>query len=249
MRNKFLVGAIVLSLLGTVSAWAGTIEGKVQVKGEWKVTKKEKLDLWIKAKESLVVNAANRGLKNAVVYIKEAKGKFNPPERPMVLDQKEKTFVPRVIPILKGTKVKITTSDDFRHTVASKDEFKCIEKRFFGKKLEPAGGKTIEGVKKEHAIYFQTWVKGESEVLSFEKSPCIISLFCDEHIRMQAYILVLDNPYFAVTDGDGKYKIDGIPPGEYELVVWHEALGEKRGKAKVTDGKVEVNLELEGKTI
>jgi hypothetical protein len=42
------------------------------------------------------------------------------------------------------------------------------------------------------------------------------------------FVHVLDLPYFAVTDADGRFRIEGLPPGDYELTAWHEVYGETR---------------------
>jgi hypothetical protein len=49
-----------------------------------------------------------------------------------------------------------------------------------------------------------------------------IPVKCDVHPWMNAYIHVLDHPYFAVTQQDGTFEIKGLPPGDYEVSVWHE---------------------------
>lgn len=54
----------------------------------------------------------------------------------------------------------------------------------------------------------------------------VVTLKCDVHRWMLAYIVVGRHPYTAVTDKDGEYRIDGIPPGSYKIRAWHEALGQ-----------------------
>jgi hypothetical protein len=55
---------------------------------------------------------------------------------------------------------------------------------------------------------------------------------------MHAYIFVMDHPFYAVSAADGSFKIEGLPPGEYTLEVWHEKLGKQRQKATVADQDV-----------
>ena len=56
---------------------------------------------------------------------------------------------------------------------------------------------------------------------------------CDVHPWMGAYVGVMTNPFFAVTDEKGNYSIKGLPAGEYELEAWHEKFGKQTMKVKV----------------
>ena len=57
------------------------------------------------------------------------------------------------------------------------------------------------------------------------KEPGIIQVRCDMHGWMNAYIGVLDHPYFAVSGSDGSFSLDGLPPGDYVIEAWHELYG------------------------
>ena len=57
-------------------------------------------------------------------------------------------------------------------------------------------------------------------------------VFCDIHSHMNAYIIVFNHPYHALTDDDSRYRIDNIPPGTYTVTAWHE--GEARDMHSVT---------------
>jgi len=58
---------------------------------------------------------------------------------------------------------------------------------------------------------------------------------CDVHPWMAAYVGVLNHPFYATTGADGSFSIKDLPAGEYEIVAWHEKLGEQTAKVKVTD--------------
>lgn len=51
--------------------------------------------------------------------------------------------------------------------------------------------------------------------------PGLVEVNCDVHMWMSAYIHVVEHPYYAVTDQDGKFRLEDVPPGDYELVTWH----------------------------
>jgi hypothetical protein len=74
-------------------------------------------------------------------------------------------------------------------------------------------------------------LKEESFNLSFNKVEKI-KINCEVHLWESAWLIIHDNRYFAITEDDGTYKIDGIPPGKYRIKVWHERL-------KITDPEVQ----------
>lgn len=137
---------------------------------------------------------------NAVIYIDRIEGKkFEAPKESAHMDQKNLTFIPHVLPILAGTTVEYLNSDDVMHNVFSPDQ--CVEKFNLG-----------------------TWPKGKSRSYTFEKPGCISVMLCNVHPEMEAYVLVVETPYFAVSAKDGSYVIKNVPAGKYELKIWHEKL-------------------------
>ena len=54
------------------------------------------------------------------------------------------------------------------------------------------------------------------------KKPGVVEVVCDAHTHMRAWIVVRENPYFAVTDDSGQFRIEEIPPGSYRVTAWHE---------------------------
>lgn len=138
---------------------------------------------------------------NAVVYVQQAAGTF--PGKTAQMDQKEMQFIPHVLPVVAGTTVKFLNSDPTPHNVFSPDNEKYNL------------GTWPQGQTKEHAF------------ASCPKPPCVYTQLCRVHPEMQGYIVVLQNPFFAVTDKSGKYEIKDVPPGSYTLGVWYE-----KGKAQ-----------------
>jgi plastocyanin len=134
---------------------------------------------------------------DAVVYIQQAPGSFTP-AKPAQMDQRQMQFVPHVLPIVAGTTVKFLNGDPTPHNVFSPDN----EKYNLG-----------------------TWPQGQSKDYTFNKcakTPCVYTQLCRVHPEMEGYVVVLQNPFFAVTNKEGHYQIDNVPPGSYTLAVWHE---------------------------
>jgi plastocyanin len=134
---------------------------------------------------------------DAVVFVQQATGAFAAPAKPADIDQHGMKFTPHVLPVLVGTTVRFLNSDPTPHNVFSPDH----EKYNLG-----------------------TWPQGQTKDHPFAtcaKAPCVYVQLCRVHPEMEAYVVVLQNPFFAVTGADGHYKIDNVPPGSYSLSVWH----------------------------
>lgn len=138
----------------------------------------------------------------AVVYVETVAGTFHGERAKM--DQRNKVFIPYVLPVVKGTTVEFVNSDEMQHNVfgVGADEFNL--------------GNWTKGIVREHT--FNTL--GE------------VSILCNVHPEMEAYVLVLQNPYFTQPDSTGKFRIAGVPPGEYVVKAWY------RGKIKKQTVKV-----------
>lgn len=73
----------------------------------------------------------------------------------------------------------------------------------------------------------------------------IIKLRCDAgHTWMSAYVVVTDAPYYALTDTDGNFSMEGVPPGDYEIEIWHEWFGTRRQTVKVGEGEKPLVIEV-----
>lgn len=138
-------------------------------------------------------------LPHAVIYIDSVKGDFKPQKENPVIDQKNMVFHPHVLPVLAGTTVDFLNSDDVAHNVFTPD--KSAEKFNLG-----------------------TWPKGEIRSFTFEKrcdKVCDAVMLCNVHPEMEAFVLVMQNPYFSTTDEEGNFTIENVPAGEYTVSVWH----------------------------
>lgn len=143
------------------------------------------------------VKARGRDNADAVIYIEAIPGKtFTPPAKKPIIDQKHLTFVPHVLPILVGTTVEFLNSDPVLHNVFTPSA---------------AGDKFNLG----------SWPAGQSKDYTFKK-PGVVDLLCNVHPEMSGFVIVVQTPYFAVSDAAGHYTIKDVPPGTYKLTAWHE---------------------------
>ena len=150
-----------------------------------------------------------------VVYVVSAPGTFAAPKTDPVMNQKGMRFVPDVLPIVVGTTVEFLNGDAVVHNVFSPDG---------------------EGYN------LGTWSKNANRSYTF-KHAGVYTQLCSIHPEMEAYIIVLQNPYYAITNAAGHFKIDDLPPGHYELKVWGEHL-----KAKDTKRTFPVDVAAGGST-
>ena len=163
-----------------------------------------------------VVAKGLRSNADVVVSLQAPGLKVTPPATPLTVDQKGMLFVPHVLPVVVGTSVRFLNSDAVAHNVFSPE------------------GKYNLG----------TWPQGETRDYKFNK-PGAYTQLCRVHPEMESYVVVLDTPYFAVTDKTGKFEIAGVPPGTYTLVAWSEKLKSAKQQVIVESGKpVAVDLTL-----
>ena len=151
--------------------------------------------------ESLVVGEGG-SLQNVFVYVKDGLGtmRFPVPSAPAVLDQKGCRYIPHVFGIQVGQPLEIVNDDPTLHNVhavpKTNGEFNT--------------GQPLQGMKQTH---------------TFSTKEVMVPFKCDVHGWMNAYVGVLDHPFFAITGADGAFALKGLPPGTYTIEAWHEKLG------------------------
>lgn len=161
------------------------------------------------------VQVGPAGVGSSVVYLEGVKGSFPPSTQRATLDQKDKAFIPHVVAVMKGGTVEFRNSDDYLHNTFSQSKAKTFDLH------QP--------------------VKGSRSLLKTDQAG-VIEVRCHIHGNMQAWIVVVDNPYFAITDEKGLFKINGVPPGTYHIKVWNE-------KSGILDQEVHVSEKASAKVI
>ncbi len=116
------------------------------------------------------------------------------PEKNPVITQINKRFIPNVLPVLVGTTVEFPNEDTVYHNVFSLSKVKPFDL----------------------GIYPQ----GSQKTVTFDK-PGLVKIYCNIHPQMLAYILVLANPYFTITDADGHFEIHNVPEGKTVIRTWY----------------------------
>ena len=151
--------------------------------------------------------------RRSVVYLDPApRPAFDAREEPTArMDQRNKTFVPHVLAIVAGTTVDFPNSDYTYHNVFSLSKAKSFD--------------------------LGRYAVGRSKAVRFER-PGIVRVFCDIHSHMSAFILVFSHPFFAMTDGDGRYRIGDVPPGNYTVIAWNEGVSSNPSPVAVPRGGV-----------
>jgi hypothetical protein len=79
------------------------------------------------------------------------------------------------------------------------------------------------------------YARGGSKAVRFDR-PGVVRVFCDIHSHMSAFILVFAHRYFALTDAEGRYRIDHVPAGQYTVVAWNDGQPRQSRSVRVAEG-------------
>ena len=109
--------------------------------------------------------------------------------------QKNLTFVPSLLPVEVGTRVEFPNLDDTYHSIFSYSPAKRFDLGRYRPEERPIPSQVFD-------------------------VPGLVTLRCDIHEHMRGLILVLDTPYFVVTQPDGRFRLSGVPSGRYMLKAW-----------------------------
>ncbi|GIS39856.1 hypothetical protein Ct9H90mP12_0500 [bacterium] len=220
MKYSKIILLLITFTMMSVSIDAGTLKGHVKYDG--KPPKKKRLrmdaDPVCGSSHSGPVYSENfkmakdGSMAEALVYLKDVSYDGGVPSEPAVLDQKGCIYMPHVFGMVAGQELLIKNSDATLHNIHS-----------------------MPKVNKEFNFAMPKVVKEKKSTFSLsEPDPFYIK--CDVHPWMKSWVLVSDHPFFAVTDENGNFSIEGIPAGTYEVVCWQEKFGKRTITKKVTIG-------------
>lgn len=155
---------------------------------------------------------------DVVIYLEgAAKGKLKP--APATVTMKGKQFTPRVTVVPVGSEVSFPNDDPIFHNVFS--------------------------VSGDNRFDLDLYKRPKSGSWTF-KNPGVARVYCNIHPQMSAVVVVVDSPYYARTDKDGAFSLDGVPAGRYTLKAWHERGGEGSVDVSVpAQGTAEAKLSLD----
>mgnify|MGYP001571076604 FL=1 len=148
----------------------------------------------------LVVNPKSKGVQWTVVYLEQASG--GPMQEKYELEmgdpKKKCDFVQHVLAFGKNKNLSMKNTDPVLHNPHTFND--------------------------KHATQFNVALSEKGQVTEKKiRAGGVIRLQCDSHVHMNGWILSFEHGYFAVTDENGNFKLDNVPPGKYKLVAWHEA--------------------------
>jgi hypothetical protein len=177
--------------------------------------------------ESLVVNLTNKGLANVIVFLDRRPANIKPelakpPTEPVLFDQKGCVFKPHVLVVQVGQPLLVVSDDAISHNTHTRPK----RNNEFNQVISPGdrSGKPCDYKKVE---------------------PGPLPVVCDLHNWMKAYHFPIDHPYWAVTDKDGKFKIEGLPAGKHTFKVWHER---GPGDRQLLDDKLQITIDVDKET-
>jgi len=200
------------TLILAAPALAGAIEGTVRFEGAVPKLRTVKMDAdpgcakkhsTPMQSEMLVLGDGNT-MGNIFIRVKSGlpQKDYPAPTTPAVIDQDGCHYIPHVLGVMKGQEITIKNSDGLLHNV--------------------------HALPKVNKTFNMAMPASRTEaVVTFSEEESMFKIKCDVHPWMVAYVQVMPHPFFAVTGKDGKFKIDGLSAGTYEVEVWHEKLKTK----------------------
>ncbi len=145
-------------------------------------------------------------------------GPYPMPAGPATLDQDGCLYAPRVVGVMVGQTLEIQNSDPLLHNIKAVP----TENRGFNISQPRAGMTTSR---------------------TFNTPEIMVPMECNVHGWMNAFVGVVEHPYFATSGDDGSFTISGLPAGTYQLEAWHETLGTQTGEATIgADGSATVEF-------
>ncbi len=152
---------------------------------------------------------------NAVISVEGLDTGGSPDSAAYVVDHRDLDFVPHVVAARPGATLILKNSDGMPCRLYS---------------VSPSGA------------FVMRRQEGKPMTIPLNR-PGVIQLRCADHERIHAYVVIKENPYFAITDSKGEYKISGVPAGRHTLQLWYEGRVIKTKTVKVGDGELTVDFQ------
>lgn len=215
--SLFFIALLILPAQFALAQPRGSVSGKVELALSADTPKRNIRRQYGHADHLPKKEAAENNFDDVVVYLEEISPRrnYSSSGKAPLLTQKNAAFIPKVLPILKGTTISIRNEDNIYHNV-----FSLSDTRSFNIGRRP---------------------QGESVPVSFDKAG-EVRVFCDIHSNMSAYILVLETPYFVKPNSQGAYSIKDVPAGSYRVKAWHPRAKGDAGTVDVNGGDNTVNV-------
>ena len=160
--------------------------------------------------QETVVATADGSLANVFVSVQGSFPQTAVPSTPVVIDQRGCMYTPRVVGARVGQILQVRNSDELVHNVHS----------FSSRNPFNLGQPTA----------------GMVQPIPMKAEDIMLSIKCDVHRWMSAYVGVVSHPYFAVTDAAGNFEISNLPAGTRQVQIWHEQYGLQTKTAQVKAG-------------
>ena len=198
-----------------------TVTGRVLLEGTPPAAAKVKMDAdpVCQQQHAAAVHAqeivtANGGLQYVFIYVKSGlEGRtFPTPTQPVIVDQQGCLYEPHVLGVQVNQPLQLVNSDATLHNVNAKPT-------------------------RSTPFNVAMPVKGMKITKTFAKPEIMVPIKCNVHPWMQAYLGVVEHPFFSVSGPEGAFSIAGLPAGAYTLEAWHEKLGVSTQTVTVADGE------------
>lgn len=206
------------SIKGTIGYTGGPVKPEMlKRKSDAFCAKKEMAD------ETILLSKDNKALANVLVRIKNPPAGTKAPTDPVVVDQVDCMYRPRVQGAVEGQKLQLRNSDGTMHNIHAFSGTKTL----FNQPQQPKANPFDKDI----------------------KATDVVKLQCDVHPWMRGYVVYSKSPLFAVSKEDGTFELKDVPPGKYTVEAWHEKLGTQTAEVTVEEGKpVDPKLSFAGKS-
>jgi plastocyanin len=210
LRKLLLAPVVALALLtGTPAAQQQTARVLGRVEIGVPIATRRPSGAYPSRSISVAALAPRSELRNVVVYLRNADPQVVVPMH-AAIRQVNETFVPRVVAVTVGSEVEFPNDDPIYHNVFSLSRPKNFN--------------------------LGRYPRGDTRSVRFDK-PGIVKVFCDIHSHMSATVMVLNHPWFAMPDEEGRFELPPVPAGNQEITAWHERLGDTTARLRIESGK------------